>query len=396
MTGVRRVLEPAARGLGWATATAVAYLLAIAGAAAGRRRTPPPQPRTGPRLRLLVLIPAHDEETTLPGTLAALQEVDYPSELVRVVVVADNCADATADVATRHGAEVLERRSGLRGKGPALAWALERIGEGRSDHDAVVFLDADCAPSPNLLTALERRLCAGTQAVQAAYTVANPAASHAAALRYAGFALINTVRPWGKDALGLSAGILGSGFAIERGLLDRHGWSAFSLTEDTEYHLQLLAAGVPVRFAPEAFVTSAMPTSFNASRIQQSRWKAGKLEILRRWLPQLVVTGLRRRDVRLLHAAFEWLVPSQSALAGSAALVVVAGGVLRSRAVVRLGLASVAGQILYVFGGLRLVQAPPAVYRALASAPLLVAWRLWLSVTLVVRGRPRGWQRTGR
>ena len=100
MTGVRRVLEPAARGLGWATATAVAYLLAIAGAAAGRRRTPPPQPRTGPRLRLLVLIPAHDEETTLPGTLAALQEVDYPSELVRVVVVADNCADATADVAT--------------------------------------------------------------------------------------------------------------------------------------------------------------------------------------------------------------------------------------------------------------------------------------------------------
>ena len=232
--------------------------------------------------------------------------------------------------------------------------------------------------------------------MQAAYTVANPAASHAAALRYAGFALINTVRPWGKDALGLSAGILGSGFAIERGLLDRHGWSAFSLTEDTEYHLQLLAAGVPVRFAPEAFVTSAMPTSFNASRIQQSRWKAGKLEILRRWLPQLVVTGLRRRDVRLLHAAFEWLVPSQSALAGSAALVVVAGGVLRSRAVVRLGLASVAGQILYVFGGLRLVQAPPAVYRALASAPLLVAWRLWLSVTLVVRGRPRGWQRTGR
>jgi hypothetical protein len=69
---------------------------------------------------------------------------------------------------------------------------------------------------------------------------------------------------------------------------------------------------------------------------------------------------------------------------------------LRSRRLTRLGLALSAGQALYVVGGLRVAGAPPAVYRALRSAPALVASKLPLLARI---GRGRGtsdWKRTER
>jgi hypothetical protein len=53
-----------------------------------------------------VLVPAHNEERTVGGTLASLLAQSHRPE--RVVVVADNCTDATAEIAHRAGAEVFE------------------------------------------------------------------------------------------------------------------------------------------------------------------------------------------------------------------------------------------------------------------------------------------------
>ena len=85
--------------------------------------------------------------------------------------------------------------------------------------DAVVLVDADCAVAPNLLSAVEARLCHGCEAVQVTYGVGNPDASWVAALRYASLALVNLVRPLGKARLGLSAGLFGTGMAFSRELL---------------------------------------------------------------------------------------------------------------------------------------------------------------------------------
>src|SRR5437899_11642496 len=67
---------------------------------------PPPLP---PRLRFDVVVPAHDEEAGISGTLRSLRELDYPPSLFRVLVVADNCTDATARRARKAGATVLVR-----------------------------------------------------------------------------------------------------------------------------------------------------------------------------------------------------------------------------------------------------------------------------------------------
>ena len=234
-------------------ALAVGYLLFLLCAARGIRAATPPDAPAHNELSFIVLIPAHDEQRDISETLASLAECKYPSELLRTVVIADNCSDRTADFAREAGAEVWERHDPARlGKGAALIWALARLESDRTSFDALVILDADCRVGSNLLGVIETRLRGGAGAVQASYEVENPAASTAAALRFAGFALMNTVRPMGKERLGLSCGLFGTGMAFTRELLAEVPWTVTGLLEDAEHHMRLVDEGYRVEFAPEA------------------------------------------------------------------------------------------------------------------------------------------------
>ncbi|MDQ4049593.1 MAG: glycosyltransferase family 2 protein [Actinomycetota bacterium] len=373
-------------------ATVTAYLLGLLAAATCRRTCVDP-PRAD-HFRFLLLVPAHDEEQVIADTLASLRGVDHPPDCVELIVIADRCSDDTARLAVAAGARVLERQTGSGGKGAALAWALERIDLDR--FDAVVVVDADCLASPNLLSAIERRLHSGVEAVQTDYVVSNPEAGGAAALRYAAFRLVNTVRPLGKEAVGLSAGLHGTGMAFSRAVTQRHPWTTTSLIEDAEHHLALVAAGERVAFVPEASVSSPMPSSLRASATQQGRWESGRWTLLRRWWLPLMRAALRRRSVVQAHAAVEILVPPQSLLLSANALAGLAGIALRARLATRLALLSLAGQLVFVLGGLALVRAPPAAYRALIQAPALAVQKIWLFGLMLAGRGPRAFVRTER
>ena len=371
------------------------YLLGLLGAAAHAPGGATPKAGLQGRLRFAVVVPAHDEEASLGATLASLAAIAYPPELVETIVIADNCSDRTAEIAAGARATVWERHASAGGKGAALEWALGRVVAEREACEAVAVVDADCTVAPNLLSELDTCLRAGAAAVQAVYEVANPSASATAGLRYASFALINLVRPLGKARLGLSAGLFGTGMAFRRELLADHPWRARSLVEDQEYHLELVAAGVRVAFAPDTRVRSAMPTSLARSRSQQLRWDAGRGELIRRWTPRLLAAAARHRDPARAHAALEPLVPPQSVLlaANVAGAALALGG---TRATRRAGLANLALQGAFVAGGLALARAPAAVWRALAFAPVLAVWKLVLLRRLWLGTRPREWVRTAR
>jgi hypothetical protein len=371
-----------------------AYLLALL-IAATRARRPPSSPAAR-GLLFVIVVPARDEEASIAGTLASLRTVTHTAECVEIIVVADNCEDRTADVAEAAGVTVWTRTGGGEGgKGAALGWTLDRLARERPRLDAVVLVDADCTVAPNLLGAVEARLRAGADAVQVAYGVANPGDSPVAALRHASFALVNHVRPLGKSALGLSSGLFGTGMVFSRELLARQPWTAHSLVEDQEHHLALVAAGERVAFAPETSVVSAMPTSLRRSSSQLLRWDAGRATLIRTWTPRLLVAGLRRRDPVRIHAAIEPLVPSQSLLLcanGVGCLLALRAG----PATRRVALGNAAAQAIFVTGGLTAVRAPAAVWRALAFAPALVAWKLGLHVRLWLGRGPTSWVRTER
>ena len=87
------------------------YLLALAIASVPRRAhgSPAALPRPEPASRLVVLVPAHDEELLVGRCVDSLRAQTYPRSLTRVVVIADNCTDQTAARALAAGAEVMVR-----------------------------------------------------------------------------------------------------------------------------------------------------------------------------------------------------------------------------------------------------------------------------------------------
>ena len=155
------------------TALACLYLLVLTLLSA-RLRPPPPSLR---RVRFDVVVPAHDEAEVIERTVRSLLQLDWPRDAFRVLVIADNCSDATAALARACGASVLERHdTSRRGKGYALEFAFEHC---RRDGfaQALVVVDADSEVSANLLEAFATRIERGTQALQVHYGVLNPRVS---------------------------------------------------------------------------------------------------------------------------------------------------------------------------------------------------------------------------
>jgi glycosyltransferase involved in cell wall biosynthesis len=108
----------------------------------------------GPATKIDVVIPARDEEASLPLVLAAI-----PRPPVRRIVVCDNgSSDDTARVAAAGGAEVVAEPTP--GYGAACLAALDHLR--RNDPpEIVVFLDADYSDHPEELPALVAPIVAG-------------------------------------------------------------------------------------------------------------------------------------------------------------------------------------------------------------------------------------------
>ena len=161
-----------------------AYLLVLTVAAFFARRSGPPV--VEPTRRFAILVPAHDEEALIGRLLSSLNQLEYPRDLFDVCVVADNCRDSTATRAAASGARVYERFDlEQQSKGFALRWLLEQLRAEGQTYDAFVVLDADSVVPSNFLRAMNSRLAAGSQVIQAYYSVYNAGQSTVASLRFA-------------------------------------------------------------------------------------------------------------------------------------------------------------------------------------------------------------------
>jgi 4,4'-diaponeurosporenoate glycosyltransferase len=119
-----------------------------------------------------VVVPARDEEASLPGVLRAVAALSpAPAE---VVVVDDDSRDRTAAVARAAGARVVtpgEPPPGWTGK----AWACQ-VGATETSGDLLLFLDADTSLAPAALAGLlaARQAAGGLVSVQPFHAVARP------------------------------------------------------------------------------------------------------------------------------------------------------------------------------------------------------------------------------
>lgn len=351
---------------------------------AGRRA---PSPR---RWRFAVLVPAHDEERLIAACVRNLQQAAEGYD-VEVLVVADNCGDATAAIAHGHGVRVLERFDGeRRGKPFALDFGLAALRLDARAPEAVAIVDADSEVSADFFEAIEARLNGGAQAVQVHYRVAE-GGEPLVRLRRLAFLLVHYTRPLGSSRLRLGTTLKGNGMAFLWALV-KDGFAGEGITEDAAATLSLAKRGVKVQFEPSASVWGYMAGGYGAARQQDRRWEGGRLALF----PRALATGLRAIAQGDIAGAATALEVASLPLTMVAALAGVVGAMaIAGLAPVWAGVAGPVSLAMYLTLGLTAARPARGDLAALREAPRYLAHKAAVYGSLV-RSRPGIWERTRR
>lgn len=260
------------------------------------------------RPRIAVLVPAHNEQFAIRSTLASISP--QLTDQDRLVVVADNCLDHTAEAARQQGAEVTERNEWmLRGKGYALDHGVRFLKE-TGTPDVVIFVDADCLVKPGSIDRLARLCVLSQRPVQGAYLMNPPHPPRRSASMVAfAWKVRDFVRPLGWDRLSLPCQLSGSGMAFPWALVRTADLASSHLVEDLKQGLDLALAGRFALFCPEAVVTSDVVKGGEPSYAQRARWEHGTIATMLQYYPRLLIRLWQTRSPQLLAVTLDLSIP---------------------------------------------------------------------------------------
>ncbi|MEL6135827.1 MAG: glycosyltransferase family 2 protein [Cyanobacteria bacterium J06628_6] len=281
-------------------------------------------------VRRAILIPAHNEATILERTLTQLKPQLRSTD--RLVVVADNCSDQTAQLAAQSGATVLERQDTIRrGKGYALDFGLRHLAH--DPPDIVVMIDADCQVQTGAIDTLCDRTLTTQRPTQAIYlftpTAAAPTSKQWVSLF--AFRVKNWVRPLGLHRLGQPCLLTGTGMAFPWRALQSVHLASGNLVEDMQLGIDLTLAGYPPLLCPDALVLGEQPSNTATEATQRTRWEHGHLQTLTQSALPLLGRGLRVRRLAVVSLALDLAVPPLALLTllwGAVTLLATASGLL--------------------------------------------------------------------
>ena len=271
--------------------------------------------------RVAILVPAHNEGAGLRLTLENIKTQLISGD--RLLVVADNCTDDTAAVATAAGAEVVVRNEPTKGgKGYALDFGLKHLS---LDPPAIVIvIDSDCRIAEGSIDRLAATCAATYRPVQALNLMTAPD-ELPINYRVAEFAwrVKNWVRPSGLHALNLPCQLMGTGMAFPWELIRSANLAHGATIEDVKLGLDLAQAGSPPLFCPSAGVKSHFPWSVEGARSQRKRWEEGHIRMILTAVPRLLSNAIRHGNLGLLALTLDLVVPPLSLL-----VILVAGAFL--------------------------------------------------------------------
>ncbi|MDO6415924.1 glycosyltransferase family 2 protein [Sphingomonas sp. BIUV-7] len=347
---------------------------------------------------IALIVPAHNEEGVVRASVERMIAESPPG--TRVLVVAHNCSDRTAEQARAGGAEVhVLDEPDRRGKGYALAGGQAVL---RAAPPAtVIVVDADCTPAPGALARLAATAEKSGRAVQASYLFA-PRRDAGPIVQISNFAMLvkNLVRQRGSRRIGAPALLTGSGMAFPWPLFAMLDLATGNIVEDLALGVELVRQGRPPLFESRATIWSH-PSSEGGTATQRARWEGGFLATARGFGLPLLARGLVRFDGRMIWMGLHLLTAPLTLL-----LMLNGAAMLLWLGLWAIGVAPAAAPIAAFLLGASVVAAVLAAWalagRAMLSAgtlarlPLYMAWKLALYAR-IVRGRETpGWIRTER
>lgn len=229
--------------------------------------------------RFAAVISARNEENVIGNLIESIKLQNYPSGLIDIIVIADNCDDHTAEVCEKAGAIVYKRFNKAEvGKGFALKFAYEKIFEERDFYDAFCVFDADNLIDSDFFYHMNKSLCAGFNVAQGYRDMKNPSDTWISGDHSIFYWMENRFYNCSRSFFGLSATINGTGYMIRSDFLKKVGWNIKTVTEDLEFTMQTVLSGNKVGWVPEAVVYDEQPLSMQQSMRQRQRWTSGFMQ----------------------------------------------------------------------------------------------------------------------
>ena len=343
-------------------------------------------------MRIVVVIPAHNEAAVLPFTLPlVLAQLQRGDELW---VIDDGSADGTARVARAAGAQVARRARSAGSKGQALRWWAERASAHLDGTCGVLVLDADSRPGADCVAQLRAALQAGIVAGQA---LVQPVDYAGGVLRELGACselmeqLLDDMR---RAARGWPVRLRGTGMLLRGDVFAAAVQRLCTRIEDVELTLFVAAAGHGITPLHAAQVLDPKPASSSDAARQRARWLRGQARVLRvHWRVVLAVAARGPGGWSLLGSVLA--KPRSVLVAGKLLAALLLAGMaanahtLASAVPAGLLLMWIVPVAIYLARGLRLSQMRGLALR-LVFAPLYALW--WLPIAVLAARREGRWR----
>ena len=279
----------------------VCYLLLYAIASKFYRAPQYPEART---LRhIAVLFPAYKEDRVILSSVRSFLEQDYPKELFDLVVISDQMQpnEALRTLPIR----LLMADYTESSKAKALAMAMNNIDTDL--YDIVVIMDADNVTVPEFLSCINRAFDSGVRSIQAHRTGKN-LNTDISILDSASEEINNGFFRSGHNALGLSAGLSGSGMAFDAKWFQQNVQYLQTAGEDKELESMLLQQRIHTVYLNDLPVFDEKTQKKEAISNQRKRWIAAQFGALRASLPPLP-KALLQGNIDYCDKIFQWMLP---------------------------------------------------------------------------------------
>lgn len=239
-----------------------------------------------------VVIAARNESAVIGQLIESIKKQKYPSELLDIFVVADNCTDNTAGAARDAGAIVYERfNTNLIGKGYALDFIFKKIMKTYSyeRYEGFFVFDADNLLDENYVAEMNNVFDNGYKVV----TCYRNSKNYDTNWISAGYSLwfLREAKYLNNSRMMLRTGcaISGTGFLIHEDIVRKNnGWKHHLLTEDIEFSIDNAIHGEVIGYCDSAVVYDEQPYIFEQSWNQRLRWAKGFYQVFAKYGKDLV------------------------------------------------------------------------------------------------------------
>lgn len=249
-----------------------------------------------------VLVSARNEANVIGHLLDSLKNQDYPTDMLDIYVVADNCTDDTASVSKSRGVYVYERTNDkLLGKAHALNELLHHIWGtiGKGVYHGYFIFDADNVVNANFVKEINKVISSGNR-IAVGYRNSKGKFKTWVSYCYDMFWLREAVQiNRGRNALGVSATINGTGYCVREDiLLQDDGFCTKTLTEDCELTLKWITRGEKIVLCDTAILYDEQPTKFSTSIKQRARWVKGSVQCYFNYFLKLIVGCFKKKSAK--------------------------------------------------------------------------------------------------